>query len=866
MSPPTRLRCEYFVNPVGIDVTDPRFSWQMTSDKRGAKQSAYEIEVRDANGEMAWDSGKVVTDQSIHVKYRGRPLVSRDKLTWTLQTWDENDVASGVSEPATFEMGLLEPTDWKAEWIGGSIVGGSRTSVPVPFLRKPFTLKSKPKSARLYVTAAGLYEARINGKVVTQDILTPGWTDFNKRVRYQVYDVGSLLSDGQNALGAILGDGWFCGCVEWRGRQLYGDRPEFLAQLEVTYEDGTMETIVTDSSWTHAYGPIISADILMGEAYDARLEFHGWDLPWFDGAKWHPVDVLEGPKGALVGMSGPPVKKIMEITPIEVKEIPKWPNAEYLFDMGQNMVGHVRLRVSGPAGTTIRLRFAEVLTPDGNIYTENLRSATQTDFYTLKGDGDETWEPKFTFHGFRYVEVKGYPGTPTKDAITGIVVHSDTPPTGEFECSDPLVNQLQHNIQWGQRGNFVDVPTDCPQRDERLGWTGDAQVFIRTAAFNMDVASFFEKWINDLEDSQGEKGEIPPTAPMTPIVGADGGPAWADAFVICPWTIYQCYGDRRILERHYPAMRRWLAQQANTSKDLIRSYPEYEGFKGFGDWLSTKAETPIEIIGTAFFAHCTLLMSKIASELGLEKDASAYFELRSKIQKAFTDAFLTPGGALVSGTQTTAVLALHFDLVPDQHRAKIAQALVDDIGNRGWHLSTGFVGTPYLAEVLTDAGRLDVAYKLLLQKTWPSWLYPVTKGATTIWERWDGWTDDKGFQDAGMNSFNHYAYGAIGEWMYSRVAGIDLDPEAPAYKRILFGAHPGGEFTYAKASLESMYGRIVSDWKIEGGTFTWNVVVPPNTTARIAFPAGCSEVAEGGKAFGGGELASGSYAFNCKYA
>ncbi len=830
MNPPKDLRCEHFANPIGIDSLLPRFSWKLDSDKKGACQTAYRIRVSSrpgGDGDL-WDSARVESSQSVDVEYAGVRLVSRLRGWWTVQVWDENGQEVEPSTEAVFEMGLLEPEDWQAKWIGGDLVGGPRTSVPLPYLRKTASL-SGVKSARLYVTALGLYEFRINGRRVGDCELAPGWTDYRKRIQYQVCEVAGLLLEGENALSAVLGDGWYCGNVEWRGRQLYGDRPKLLAQLEVEHEDGARTTVVSDGTWQHTYGPLLEADLLMGESYDARLEL---------GA-WRPAIELPGPAGKLVAMRGPAVKVIRELAPIDDPvERPKWPRPDFIFDMGQNMVGRARLKVSGPAGTTVRLRFAEMLTPSGDLYTENLRSAKQTDYYTLKGEGDEVWEPKFTFHGFRYVEVSGYPGKPGRDAITGVVLHSDTPLTGSFECNDPVVNQLQHNIEWGQRGNFVDVPTDCPQRDERLGWTGDAQVFVRTAAFNMDVQGFFEKWLNDLQDSQSESGEIPPTAPTTGVVGSDGGPAWADAFVICPWTIYLSYGDKRILEEHYPAMRLWLEQQKRTSRDLIRCYPGYEGFSGFGDWLNIKAETPHELIGTAFFAQCSRLMGKIARLLGRESEAAEYEAQFEQIRVAFQRHFVTPAGVVASGTQTAMILALHFDLLPQELRPAVAQALVDDIGRRGWHLSAGFVGSSYLPWVLMDAGRLDAAYKLLFQKSWPSWLYAVTKGATTIWERWDGWTEEAGFQDPGMNSFNHYAYGAVGAWLYAAVAGIELDPENPGYRHILLRPHPGEGLSWARAELESVYGKIVSDWRVEDGRFHWTVVVPPNATATAFMPAG----------------------------
>jgi alpha-L-rhamnosidase len=571
------------------------------------------------------------------------------------------------------------------------------------------------------------------------------------------------------------------------------------------------------------------------------------------------------------------LEPVAEPLKVELRRETRW-----LFDFGQNMVGRVRLKVEGEAGTTLILRHGEILDEEGCIYTENLRTAKATDRYTLSGDGVEVYEPYFTFHGFRYVEVAGYPGTPPRDLLTGIVLHSDIPPIGDFECSDPLLNQLQRNIRWGQKGNFLDVPTDCPQRDERVGWTGDAQVFIRTAAFNMQVGGFFTKWLQDLLDVQSENGSFPITAPLPEKRNGDGGPAWSDAGVICPWTIYLAYGDRRMLEEYYDSMVAFMDNLVGTSKGLIRCHPDVEGiWHGFGDWLSINAETPKDLIGTAFYAYSAGLMAQIAEALDKREDVHKYEKLRENIKQAFIQRFVSADGVVAGETQTAYILALYFDLLPDELRPVAVEALVADIEGRDMHLSTGFVGTPYLLHALSENGRLDVAYQLLMQKSWPSWLYPVTQGATTIWERWDGWTEDKGFQDPAMNSFNHYAYGSVGHWLYSVVAGIELDPAQPGYKHAILRPQPGDGLSHAKAGLESPYGRIESDWKIADGVFHWAISVPPNTTATAYVPAlENAQVQESGKPAEEAEgvefvrredgaavyrLISGQYTFTCKY-
>lgn len=860
---PTHLRCEYAEHPLGIDVPRPRFSWRLQSDRPGARQTAYQI-LAASSGETLWDSGKIESDQSHLVEYAGPPLRSGQRVEWRVRVWDEDGQPTDWSETAWFEMGLLDPADWRAGWIGSFLVGSARASVPVPYLRKTFRLEKAPARARLYITALGLYEAWLNGQRVGDAVLTPGWTDYYVRVRYQTYDVTALLQPGENALGAILGDGWYCGHVEWRDRQLYGDRPKLLAQLVITDSDGNETVIVSDSLWKHNFGPLTEADLLHGEHYDARREFPGWDSPGFDDSAWFPVETFPHPAGLkLVAQNGPLVKAHEHLAPIAMREIREWAGSRYIFDLGQNMTGVIRLRVRGTAGATVRIRYAEMLNPDGTLYTANLRTARVTDYYTCRGEGEETWTPRFTFHGFRYVELTGPIEPPTLESVAGIVWHSENPVTGAFECSDPLINQLHRNILWGWKGNTVDVPTDCPQRDERMGWTGDAQVFSRTANFLTQSAAFWAKWLQDLEDAQSPEGHIPPTAPSTNAIRTgDGGPAWADAAVIVPWNAYLAYGDRRILQERYGMMKRFVDALTAESPDDIRVHPARTPWGGFGDWLaldgSGKLEggTPKDLIGTAFYAYSARLLAQMAEALGYAEDAAAYAALSERVRAAFQRRFVTPEGLVSGNTQTSYVLALAFDLLPEDAIPSALDWLARDILQRNTHLSTGFVGTSYLPFVLSRYGRTDLAYALLFQKTWPSWLYAVTQGATTIWERWDGWTQDKGFQDPGMNSFNHYAYGAIGDWLYRAVAGIDTDPREPGYKHILLHPHPGPGLTYVRAALESPYGLIVSAWRIENGRFEWDVTIPPNARATLTLPIS-------GETH---ELAAGTYHFSEPYA
>ncbi|PTX95182.1 alpha-L-rhamnosidase [Spartobacteria bacterium LR76] len=723
------------------------------------------------------------------------------------------------------------------KWISSTICGDEKQFVPAPFFRREFWLDRLPSQAALRITALGLYHAKINDHVVGDRALAPGWTDYRVRVPLQSYDVSSLLKPGKNVIGVILGDGWYCGRVGWFDRQRYGEKPELLARLEMEFPDATRVQIATDGSWKTTSGPILENDLLMGEIHDARKELTGWTTPGYDDSAWTPAQ--EGPDRDVIldTIDYPGVRRTAEIIPT--------PLDGGRYDMGQNFSGRIRIQVTAPRDTALTFRFAETLDPDGSLYTENLRSARATDTYICKGGGEETWEPLFTFHGFRYVEVDGLPADARLN-ITGLVLQSDTPPTGEFSCSHPLLNQLQHNITWGQRSNFLEAPTDCPQRDERLGWTGDAQVFIRTAAFNMNVRRFFHKWVQDIRDAQRASGGVPEIIPCPrPWDNEDGGPAWSDATIICPWTVYLCYGDTQILSDHYDSMRRYLefiGREATIG--LIRAHPDSKVYRGFGDWLaldgSGKLEgaTPKDLIGTAFYAYDACLMAKIAAVLGKPDEARAYTELHAGIVKAFQRRFVTQDGLIDSGTQTAYTLALHFDLIPENVRAAAARALVQDIRQRDYHIATGFVGTPYILDVLTRAGYLDIAYRLLEQETFPSWLFPVKNGATTIWERWDGWTPERGFQDKGMNSFNHYAYGAVGDWMYRHLAGLELDEDAPGYRHIIFQPKPGGSITWASARLETAQGMAGISWKISGGTLEVELTIPENARGTFVPPAG----------------------------
>ncbi len=835
------LVCEYQVNPMGIDIQTPRLSWQISSTEENLMQTAYEIKVTDqtAKGKQIWTSGKVNSDNSVNVAYEGPALKSMQRVYWQVRVWDNKGKNTAWSAPAYWEMGILEPETWKASWISIQSESTEKGSKPAQYFRKDFSTGKKIKSARVYVTSLGLYQLFLNGQKVSTDLFTPGWTSFKNRLQYQTYDVTSMVKQ-KNSIGAILGDGWYRGNIGWGGQNnYYGDKLALLAQLQLNYTDGTSETIATDDSWKVTTGPILFSDIYNGETYDARKEMSGWANTGFNDSNWEKISILDHSKKILVSPQGAVVKAIEEIKPVKLMTTPK---GEVVFDMGQNMVGWVRLKVQGKKGDQVTLKFAEVLDKEGNFYLDNMRSAKVTNVYILKGEGEEVYEPHFTFYGFRFVQMEG-PSKPSLDQITGIVIHSDMKPTGTFTCSEPLINQLQKNIQWGQKGNFLDVPTDCPQRDERLGWTGDAQVFSMTAAFNFDVAPFYTKWMRDLAADQLPDGKVPHVIPDV-LKGDGGSTAWADAALVVPWTNYLVYGDQRILEVQYPSMKAWVDYMKNRAgEDLL-----WTGDNHFGDWLAfattrsdyTGATTEKDLIATAYYSYSSGLLAKIAGIIGQNEDAKKYDQLSENIKKAFVKEFVTPAGRLVSHTQTAYSLALAFDLLPEDLIPKAAAYLSEDVKKMG-HLTTGFVGTPLLCKTLSAHGYDEVAFMLLNRKDYPSWLYPVTQGATTIWERWDGQKPDGTFQDVGMNSFNHYAYGAIGEWLYRHVAGLDLDPEVPGYKHILLAPHPGGGLTNANAEFLSIYGKIKSAWKIEENDFVYEVTVPANTTATVTLPSAKSE-------------------------
>ncbi len=858
----TALRCEYLTRPRGIDEREPRLGWNIEADRAGARQTAYRIRVASTPELLAagtadlWDSGCVESSQTQQIVYAGIPLVSRQYCYWNVEVWDaEGD--SRVSDAAFWSMGLLDPSEWQAEWIAADPAvftrdrrasPGTATKPGTPAcFRKVIDVPPGVRRATLYASARGIVDLTLGGVPVSEDLFVPEWTDYRKRIHYRTYDITPFLREGPNVLAATLGDGWWSGYVGWqetRGR--YGFRNSMAARIELELESGDRITVTSDSSWRCDTGPLLASDFMMGETYDARREHKGADQPGYDDSAWLPAVVVDPPDAPLVAQRSEPVRITQTIHPVSVKPVAK---NKYLFDLGQNISGWVRLRVRAPSGTKLTIRHGERLDGDGNLYTENLRRAKATDVYICNGKNEEIWEPRFTFHGFQYFEIDGLPSEPTDETAIGCVVHSALPPAGHFECAHPGVNRLWLNGLWSQRDNFLSVPTDCPQRDERLGWTGDAEVFMRTASYNMDIAAFFTKWMIDIEDAQTPEGIFPDTAPRLPedegnFVGLDGlggGAGWADAGVIIPHTMWRVYGDTRMAERHWKAMTAWLDYLERTNPRGIR---ENELGNNYGDWLCIPSDTSFRthspmknLLATAFWADDAAKMAEMARAVGKDADAGRFEAMFATVRDAFQKEFHLGDGRLNVETQTAYLLALAMNLLPEDVRARAAEHLVDNIRKLDWHLSTGFIGIRYLNPVLTEYGYADVAYKLLLQDDYPSWLYPVKHGATTIWERWNGWTEEEGFFNPHMNSFNHYSLGSIGEWFFRHVAGIETDPEHPGFQRFILKPWPDARIGFAKTRYRSTHGEIRSEWRIEGDRLHWTVHVPANTSARAFIPA-----------------------------
>ena len=835
----SELRCEYLTNPPGIDALRPRLSWIITSDRRGENQTAYYVLVASTPQLLAqdkgdlWDSGKINSDEQNQIEYSGKALESRMACYWKVRIWDKDGQMSAWSKPSQWTMGLLNPGDWLAQWIG-------LNDTPKPwatprYLRKHFTVDHSIRRATVYATALGLYELRLNGRRVGDQLLAPEWTNYFKHVQVQTYDVTHLMRSGQNVLGAILGNGWYCGAWQHWEKELkpiYGTEPCLLAQLEIEFRDGTRQQVVTDAGWLGTVdGPLRFSGIYEGETFDATKEMPDWDRSGFDDAAWTQVKtaVADLKAGPLVSQRNEPIRNTRELKPVTVTEVKP---GVFVFAFDQNMVGWCRFSFRGKPGQTVELQYGEMRNPDGTVFLDNLlvisRHRIQLDRYTFRTDQVETYEPRFTYHGFQYVEVRGLNEKPDPRSLTGVVVNSDCPEVGAFTCSEPLLNRLAENILWSQRGNYRGVPTDCPQRNERCGYTGDANFFMQTAVFNMNVAAFFNKWLVDLcEDSQMQDGHF---ADHAPTYGPGDGPnvGWSDAGIICPFEIYRTYGDTRVIRQHYVAMKRNLEYLARNSKDDL-----FTGKVGNGDWLSTGGGAGKDVIGTAYAAFDFQLMAEMADAIGEYRDADRFRERARQIRSAFATAYIAEDGSIKNSSQSGYALAFTMGLIPEPLKEIVAARFFEEMRRFDWHPRTGFIGTPRLLPALHLAGLDEAAYKALLTKTSPSWLYPATVGATTIWELWDAW--DGKTARGGMNSLNHYAFGAVGEFLYGMVGGIQ--PDAPGYKKIRIAPVIRDGLTWANTRYDSIRGRIISNWKREGDKLTMDVTIPANTTATLFIPA-----------------------------
>ena len=824
------FRIEYRENPIGID-NPPRFSWKIKSSHPDLVQTAYQIQVT-GGGKLMWDSGCVKSDQSVLVPYGGKPLEPMSAYQVQVSVLDN----IGCLEQATgsFETGILQEDNWKGKWISHSLPE-VETACPV-YVRR-FTAEKPVKRARLYAIACGVYEASVNGKKAGDYFLAPGWTSYHNRIQYQTYDITELL-ERENKIAVTVGNGWYKGELGFDAKpDNYGKKTALSAMIRIEYEDGNIEEIVTDTDWKVETGSIRFSEIYHGETqdYTAKKQEMGNAVLFEESEK----------PGHITAQESEPVRVTRRFAPKEKIVTPK---GEIVFDFGQNMAGLVEVKLPKLTGDRLVIRHAETLDKDGNFYTENLRTARCTDTYIYGEDMvGKTVMPHFTFHGFRYICVEGAGSDVEAECFTACALHTDMQETGTFHSDNPLVNQLQSNIQWGQRSNFLDIPTDCPQRDERLGWTGDAQVFCGTASYNFNTALFFRKWLRDMAAETTDQWGVPHVVPNI-LSNKDGAAAWSDAATIIPWTIYQVYGDKDMLREQYPMMRQWVDYiHARVSENGLWQ----TGFQ-YGDWLALDIEsgstdriggTDRYLVTNAYYAYSTRIVRDAAGELGYQEDSEKYGELYEEIREAINFEFVTRSGRLVSETQTACVLMLHFDLIRSEFRKRILETLETNIGAHHNHLTTGFVGTPYLCHCLSENGLHDLADEIFMKEDFPGWFYAVKKGATTIWERWNSILPNGDFDESGMNSLNHYAYGSIGSWLYEKVAGIrSLEP---GYKKILICPTLTKGMTEVSASFESIYGTIRSAWSCRDGKICVDIEIPANTTAVIRLPEKEEEIAVG---------------------
>lgn len=855
---------EHHREPFGIGEPAPRLSWVTETTEPGWAQAGYEIEISspDANrgGATAFSTGRRASADQVLVDWPAEPLASRDRRSVRVRVWGQDDgVASEWSEPTVLEVGVLDAKLWTAKLIEPQLPEASGPGGPVMLLRGEIELPTGITRARIRATAHGVMTLRVNGAPVGDDVLHPGWTSYAKRLRYRSWDVTSLLRTGTNAIGVQLADGWYRGYLGFAGlREVYGDRTGAFVQLEVEVSDGTLLVAGSDGTWRSAPSPIVSADLYQGETFDARRTIDGWDQPGFDDREWSRVQASELDVTTLVAPTGPAVRRIDALKPVDTFLSP---SGRMLLDFGQNLVGRLRVQVpTGTPGQRIRFRHAEVL-EHGELGTRPLRAASATDEIILDGE-PRSWEPEFTFHGFRYVEVDGWPGEIAPNAVEAVVLHTDMRRTGTFECSDPQLDRLHENVVWGMRGNFLDVPTDCPQRDERLGWTGDLQVFAPTASFLYDTAGLLTGWLADLAADQHDDGNVPVYVPWAdvdpnlPPLGAEAG--WGDAATVVPWTLYERTGDVGILRRQWSSMTAWVeAFAARAGEELDFS----SGGFSFGDWLDSAApddqpwaaRLPWQAVSTAYLARSAQIARDTAALLA-DSDAEArYARLADRAAERFRIEYVTPSGRAAFLSQTAYALGLSFGLLLPTQVERAGELLAAQVAADGYRIGSGFLGTPLVCDALADQGHGATAWELLLQTESPSWLYAVTMGATTIWERWNSMLPDGDINPGDMTSFNHYAFGAVADFLHRRVAG--LAPAAPGYRHLRIAPLPDARLTWAKATHETPYGFASVSWTLGGDAFSLEAVVPPSTRADIRLPDGSAPVTVG----------SGVHRFSCEF-
>lgn len=845
-----RVYMDYETSPVGVSHM-PQFGWELSSDRRNVKQKYYELQIAEDEKfqRPVYESGRVESEESAHIYVDGVSLKEAKRYFVRVKAGDGQDESSW-SDAVSFVTALAGKNGeweegsplWKADFVSAETDDSYKETSKGTYVRGSFTVHGEISEAYAFTTALGLYQFYLNGEKVGEDEMTPGWTSYRRHLLYQTYDVTKYLKQGKNAAGAMLGAGWYKGVMGLtKARNNYGDQTAFAMEIRIRYEDGTCESVYTDPSWMGADSPIIFSEIYDGEVYDAALEIPDWSEAKQPQGNWKPVQIVSFDTEV---MRAQYASKVRVMDRIPAKRVFATPAGEQVIDFGQNMAGRIEVTASGKPGDVIELHCFEILDKDGNVYLDNLRAAKATMKYIFAKEETVTWHPAFTYMGFQYALIVSYPGEAKAENFTACTLHSEMEYTGKLECSNPLLNQLHHNFLWGLKSNFLDVPTDCPQRDERLGWTGDAQIFCRTATYLMNTYTFYKKWLRDLEVDQTPEGGVPHVVPNIEEGRTDGnwllsqGPhsaaAWADAAVINPWTLYLMYGDKAILERQYNSMKGWIDFMRAHSVDNIWNYKLQ-----FGDWVALDAEegsyfgaTPNDLTCTAYYAYSTGLFVKMARALGKE-EASEYEKLYHRIEKKFQETFFTKDGTMTAQTQTAHIVALYFRLTPEKYIQKTVEGLKHLLEKENGHLVTGFVGTPYFCHALSQNHCLKEAYDLLLKEDFPSWLYQVKKGATTIWEHWDGLKDDGSMWSADMNSFNHYAYGAIGEWMYRAMAGIEADEEQPGFKHAVIYPRIGGGLSFTDASYHSVYGTVKVRWEADGNRVTMTVQIPANTTAQI---------------------------------